>query len=173
MRLAADPSVPRWIVALGLVAIVAKQTFHRHGEVGMRKHGAVIAAEHDIAGIGAAPFRPLITMAIDTQLIENGLDIARKIVDIRHSIDRCDLAGRTAERCQVCRWIKRLGALLMTTDAAGYFTRLNGQKALHAFDGNILIVQSDEEQTAQGGQFHVRRSIRLHRYGSQHTFQCK
>ena len=64
-----------------------------------------------------------------------------------------------------------VGALFVAADATGRLAGLHGQEALHALDGQVVLVQRHEEEAAQGGQFEVSGAVRLDRHGADDAFQ--
>ena len=72
---------------------------------------------------------------------------------------------RTAMRAEGVVGVRgRPGALLVAADATRRLAGLDGEEALHALDGKVVLVQRDEEEAAQGGQFEVGRAVRLDRH---------
>ena len=94
--------------------------------------------------------------------------------DVRHAGHRLEAAGarrRAARAGRGSEARRGAGTRFVAAHAAGVFARLDGEEALHAFDGKVVLVERDEEEAAQRRQFDVGRAVRLDGHSAQDAFE--
>ena len=127
-----------------------------------------------IAGQDNVAFTPVVVVTFDTVFVQDRLDVTRVIEDVGNTGDGSDRAGRPFECLQSGCFCRDgcLLPLLVTADAAGRLTRHDGEKAVHAFDRIVVLIQGDEEQAPQRGYFHIGRPVGFDRDCPYDTFEC-
>ena len=154
-------------VAERLVPSVRHQMQVGDRPVTRREVHEVIARQIDV------PVEAVRIVTCDAMPIEDGLDIARIVEGTGNASQRFDLRRAPAVGSQILqpRLRERVGALLVTADAARDLARLAGVEALHAFYGQVVLVQGHEEHRAEGRDFEIGRAILFHRDRAQNARQ--
>src|ERR1035441_10675187 len=160
------------VVAFGLVATVGDQARDGQHVITLAVQRPVVTGEDEPPGAWATGSGLLVAVTAYAERVEYWLDVTREVNHLGHAGNGLDPARRTTH----CReWHGRgpgcLGALLVAADATGRFAGLHGQKALHALDGQVVLVQRYEEEATQRRQFEVSRAVFLHRHNADDALQ--
>ena len=158
------------IVAHGLVPPVDELLADRKRDVRMVEHRPAVAGEDHSAAAGPALVRLAIVVAPHAVPVEDRLNVAREVQHVRHAGDRRDGTGGLFDGHQAIGDGHFLPPLV-TSDATERLARLDRQEAMHSFDGQVVGVQSHEEQASHGRDFEVGRAVRLDGHRAEDSFE--